>query len=260
MLKYTKKTNKLISIYFDGKYIRENLYFNAIACGAAVQAALFSGFNDGIIGNIKYKDIATFSIGLEYLGEVVSRVIEKGTLIPMKESLIINVPAENQSEIIGQVYQGERALASNNHFLALLQWFNLPRLNFRVKIYFHIDSSGIVTVSGDDERINLHKKQLSQEKIESMQGEIENEMGLNKDIGPDQHRYKEAFYHYIRKICRSAFTDCNCSLSNYEKSKIQHITNHICLTGLKIIQQLKLKKLLNKEKELPFFYNLIHSA
>lgn len=58
------KIKKLISIYFDGKYIRENLDFNAIACGAAVQAALLSGFNDGIIGNIKYKDIATFSIGL----------------------------------------------------------------------------------------------------------------------------------------------------------------------------------------------------
>lgn len=108
---------------------------------------------------------------------MLSRVIEK--------SSIINVPAENQSEIIGRVYQGERALPSNNHFLDLLQWFNLPRLNFRVKIYFYIDSSGIVTVSGDDERINLHKRQLFQEKIESMRGEIENEMGLNKDLGPD---------------------------------------------------------------------------
>jgi molecular chaperone DnaK len=145
----------------------------AVAVGAAIQGAILSG--DSSVKDTLLLDVTPLSLGLETLGGVMTRLIERNTTIPTKKSQIFSTAADNQTAVTIMVYQGEREMANHNR---LLGKFNLeglppaPRGVPQIEVAFDIDSNGILNVSAKD--LGTGKEQ--QIRIESSSGLSEGEI------------------------------------------------------------------------------------
>ncbi|MBI4358573.1 MAG: molecular chaperone DnaK [Candidatus Omnitrophica bacterium] len=140
-----------------------------VAVGAAIQAGVLAGE----VRDILLLDVTPLSLGIETLGGVMTRLIERNTTIPTRKSEIFSTAADNQTAVTVKVLQGERQMAADNRVLGL---FNLegippaPRGVPQIEVTFDIDANGIVHVSAKD--LGTGKEQ----KIR-----IESSSGLNKD-------------------------------------------------------------------------------
>ena len=145
-----------------------------VAIGAAIQA----GVLQGDVKDVLLLDVTPLSLGIETLGGVFTRLIEKNTTIPTKKSQVFSTADDNQSAVTIRVYQGEREIAADNK---LLGQFNLedippaPRGIPQIEVTFDIDANGIVNVSAKDKATGKEQKVviqasggLSDEEIEKM--------------------------------------------------------------------------------------------
>ena len=147
-----------------------------VAMGAAIQGAILSG--DDSVKEILLLDVTPLSLGIETMGQVNTKIIEKNTTIPTKKSQIFTTASDNQSIVPVRVLQGERPMSSDNKTLGL---FNLegiapaPRGVPQIEVTFDIDANGIIHVSATDkgsgkqQSIKIERTgQLSTEDIEKM--------------------------------------------------------------------------------------------
>jgi len=145
-----------------------------VALGAAVQAGILSGD----VNDVLLLDVTPLSLGIETLGGVSTKLIEKNTTIPTKKSQVFSTAEDNQSAVTIKVLQGEREMAADNK---LLGNFNLegiapaPRGVPQIEVTFDIDANGIVSVSAKDSGTGKEQKitiksdgGLSQEEIDNM--------------------------------------------------------------------------------------------
>ena len=145
-----------------------------VAIGAAIQA----GVLQGDVKDVLLLDVTPLSLGIETLGGVFTRLIERNTTIPTKKSQTFSTAEDNQSAVTISVYQGEREMARDNK---LLGQFNLegippaPRGVPQIEVTFDIDANGIVSVSakdkgtGKEQRVTIQTSGgLSKEEIERM--------------------------------------------------------------------------------------------
>ena len=150
-----------------------------VAMGAAIQA----GVLQGDVKDVLLLDVTPLSLGIETLGGVFTRLIEKNTTIPTKKSQVFSTAEDNQSAVTIRVFQGEREMASDNK---LLGSFNLegiapaPRGIPQIDVAFDIDANGIVAVSATDKATGKEQKitieasgGLSDDEIEDMIKEAE---------------------------------------------------------------------------------------
>ncbi len=150
-----------------------------VAMGAAIQAGVLSGDVEDVI----LLDVTPLSLGIETLGGVFTRLIERNTTIPTKKSQIFSTAEDNQNAVTIRVFQGERAMAEHNK---LLGQFNLeeipsaPRGVPQIEVAFDIDANGIVSVSatdkgtGKEQKITIQASSgLSAEEIEQMVADAE---------------------------------------------------------------------------------------
>lgn len=157
-----------------------------VALGAAVQA----GVLQGDVKDVLLLDVTPLSIGLETLGGVFTKLIEKNTTIPTKKSQVFSTAADNQTAVTIRVYQGEREMASDNK---LLGQFNLegippaPRGVPQVEVTFDIDANGILHVSakekttGKEQKITIQASGgLKEDEIERMVKEAEENAEADK--------------------------------------------------------------------------------
>ena len=150
-----------------------------VAAGAAIQGAIMSGDTDK---NIVLVDVAPLSLGIETLGGVCTRIIERNTAIPVSKSQVFSTAADNQPSVEIKVLQGERSMAADN---VLLGTFTLdgiapaPRGIPQIEVTFNIDVNGILNVSakdkgtGKEQKITIQSSSLSKDQIEKMKAEAE---------------------------------------------------------------------------------------
>ena len=151
----------------------------AVALGAAIQAGILGGE----VKDVLLLDVTPLSLGIETLGGVFTKLIEKNTTIPTKKSQVFSTAADNQTSVTIHVLQGERPMAADNKTLGRFDLMEIPpapRGVPQIEVTFDIDANGIVNVSAKD--LGTGKEQsikitattnLSEEEIEKMKKEAE---------------------------------------------------------------------------------------
>jgi len=148
------KVCQLISEYFGGKELNRSINPDeAVAYGAAVQAAILTGQQNELIDMLCCFDVTPLSMGLETAGGVMTVLIPRNSMIPTKKTQTFTTAIDNQPGVHIQVYQGERPMVKDNHLLGQFNLDNIPpapRGVPQIDVTFDIDTNGILSVSAAD--------------------------------------------------------------------------------------------------------------
>ena len=159
----------------------------AVAIGAAIQGGVLSGH----VTDILLLDVTPLSLGIQTLGGVFTRLINRNTTIPTKKSQVFSTAADGQTAVDIQVYQGERELVRDNKLLGNFQLTGIPPAPKgvpQIEVTFDIDADGIVNVSAKDKATNKDQSMtiaagsgLSEQEIERMVNDAEQHAEADKE-------------------------------------------------------------------------------
>src|SRR6266542_5988942 len=149
---------KLVQDYFGGKEPHKGVNPDeVVAIGAAVQGGVLGGD----VKDVLLLDVTPLSLGIETLGGVATKLIERNTTIPTRKSEIFSTAADSQTSVEIKVLQGERAMAKDNRLLGVFQLANIPpapRGIPQIEVTFDIDANGIMNVTAKDRATNNEQK------------------------------------------------------------------------------------------------------
>lgn len=246
------KIQKLLEDFMGGKELNRSINPDeAVAYGAAVQAAILSGDQHDAIKDVLLVDVAALSLGIETAGGAMTNILNRNTRIPAKQSKIFTTYASNQPAVNIQIFEGERAMTVDNNKLGTFDLTGIPpapRGVPHIEVTFDLDVNGILNVtaadksSGNSKNITIKndRGRLSQADIAKMLSEAEKykeadekqrkRMAARNQLESAAYQFKQAIEENSSKLtpedCEAVKRECESVITWIDKNQLAEVEEY----------------------------------